>query len=72
MDTIGCRVTRLREKRGLTKNQLAKLVGIGAGQISHIENDIRQPSIDLAIRLANEFGVTLDELLGKVEMKVTQ
>lgn len=65
METIGNRVTRLREQRGLSMIQLAQLVRIGKATISHIENDRRKPSIELAIRLAKEFDVSLDELLGK-------
>lgn len=68
MNAIGERVTRLRTERGLSKIELAKLVDIGEGTISHIENNRRKPSIDLAIRLAKVFGVSLDELIGTDEL----
>lgn len=68
MNTIGERVTLHREKLGLSKIELARKVDIGEGTISHIENDRRKPSLKLAIRLANEFGISLDELLGRDEV----
>lgn len=72
MSSIGQRVTRLREQRGLTKIQLAKRVNIGEGMISHIENNRRAPSIKLAMRLAKEFDISLDELIGAEDGVLTQ
>lgn len=70
MNNIQLRVSLLRSKSGLTQEQLAARVKVDQRTISHIETGRRKPSIDLAIRLAKEFGVSLDELLGENEMVI--
>lgn len=39
---IGKRITSLREQRGFTQNQLAKMAGIGQGRLSQIESGINK------------------------------
>jgi len=67
MNHPGPLVARLRQARGLKQQELADRVGVDQRTISHIEKMRRKPSIKLAIQLANEFGISLDELLGKDE-----
>jgi transcriptional regulator with XRE-family HTH domain len=64
MDGLGARLTELRIKKGLSRSELAARVNVGTGTIGHLENEVRNPSIDLAIRLARELGVSLDTLMG--------
>jgi DNA-binding XRE family transcriptional regulator len=70
MGNIHLRVALLRSKKDLTQAELAARVDVDQRTISAIETGRRKPSIDLAIRLAKEFGVTLDDLLGKEEMVI--
>ena len=67
MNHPGPLVAQLRKERGLKQQELADRVGVDQRTISHIENERRKPSIKLAIQLANEFGISLDELLGNSE-----
>lgn len=64
MGEFHTRLTALRVQRGLSKRELADVVGIGPGTISHLEMNRRKPSIELAIRLAKELDVSLDVLMG--------
>lgn len=53
--------TRLRELRlnkGLRQEQVAKLIGVNKSAISTYENDTRQPSFEILVRLANLYRVT--------------
>lgn len=68
MNDLKSRVADLRAKKRLTQRQLALAVGVDQRTISHIEKGIRKPSINLAIRLAKEFDISLDELLGRDEV----
>lgn len=57
--------TRVREFRtaaGLTQQQLADLVHVSARTIISIEKEQYSPSLMLAYRLAQVFGVTVEEL----------
>ena len=60
--------TRLRELRmnkGLRQEQVAKLIGVNKSAISTYENDTRQPSFEILVRLANLYRVSTDYLLGQ-------
>ena len=60
--------TRLRELRvnkGLRQEQVAKLICVNKSAISTYENDTRQPSFEILVRLANLYRVSTDYLLGQ-------
>lgn len=54
-----------REIHGLSQNQLAKLTKISQQSISYWETNTGLPSIDLLVKLADFYGITLDELIGR-------
>src|SRR3954447_904295 len=55
---------RLRQEAGLSQAGLAAAAGIHTRQITRYESDEQQPALDVAKRLAQALGVTLDELAG--------
>lgn len=55
-------VARYRKIFGLSQNQLAKLVGVSRNSISSIERGEYIPRIDLALRLADVFMVSVHVL----------
>ena len=57
------RLRQLRTNKHLTQAQVAKRVGVTSSMVSSYETDIRLPSYDVMIRLADLFGVTVDYLL---------
>ena len=65
--TLGKRIMQLRKRLGLTQEQLAERVGVSAQAVSKWENDLSCPDISLLPVLAEIFGITVDELLGKEE-----
>ena len=60
--TIGNKIKQLRQKAGLTQEQLANLIGISAQAISKWETGTTMPDITLLPVLSTEFGVTIDDL----------
>lgn len=66
---IGSRIKILRENRGLTQIELAKVLNIGNSTLSQYESGARVPSDDIKITIANYFDVSLDYLLGRTEQK---
>lgn len=58
------RLNKLREEKGLTKNQLAKEVGFGHTAISRWERGLQIPNIDTLIVFAKYFKVSCDYLVG--------
>lgn len=54
-----------REERALSQNDLSKKTGISQQNISLWERDERIPSIEFCVKLADFYGITLDELIGR-------
>ena len=59
---LGKKIRQLRFKAGLTQEQLADKLGIGAQSVSKWENAAAMPDITALPLLAEIFGVTIDEL----------
>lgn len=56
------KVKYFREKEGLTRTQLAEILGIHKDYVSAIETGKRRPSFKLAKSIADCFVTTVDEL----------
>ena len=59
---FGKKIKQLRYKNGLTQEQLAEKVGLGAQSVSKWETGASMPDITLLPLLAETFGVTIDDL----------
>ena len=59
-------VAKLREKAGISQQELGRLSGVPQGVISTIESGTtKYPRLDTAAKLARALGCTIDELLGE-------
>lgn len=67
---LSMRLRQLRVDKHLRQEQVANLIGVTKGAVSAYENDIRQPSYDVLIRLANLYRVSTDYLLGRQDMRM--
>ena len=59
---LGKKIRQLRFKAGLTQEQLAEKLGIGAQSVSKWENAVAMPDISALPLLAEIFGVSIDDL----------
>ena len=64
-NTLGKRIAIHRKRLGLTQEQLADKLGITAQAVSKWENDQSCPDISVLPLLADIFGISTDELLGR-------
>lgn len=53
----------LRDARGLTQLQVANRIGVSKAMVSAYETASKAPSIEVLIRLARLFGVSVDYLI---------
>lgn len=60
--TIGERLVKMRNDKEMSQAMLAKKVFASQAMINAIEHDATKPGIDLAVRIADVFERTLDEL----------
>lgn len=59
---LGKKIKQLRFKAGLTQEQLADKIGIGAQSVSKWENSVAMPDITTLPLIAEVFGVSIDDL----------
>ena len=55
-------IRKFRQGRGLSQVDLARLVGCSSQRISNIERGATALSADMAAKMAQAFGVSVDEL----------
>jgi ribosome-binding protein aMBF1 (putative translation factor) len=61
--TIGGKINALRKKQGWSQQQLAKKISTSGPIIGRYERSEMTPSVEVAKKLADIFGVTLDFLV---------
>jgi putative transcriptional regulator len=59
--SFAIRLRELRLARGLSREELAGLAGLGRGTVRDYEQGHREPTLKSAIRLAEALGVSVDE-----------
>lgn len=57
---LGHEITRLRLLRGLTRTQLAEIVGTRQSSIAHLENDASVPSLAFLKRIAKALDARIE------------
>lgn len=65
------RLKSLREQKGLTQADLAKLTNISTSAIGMYEQGRREANHETLIKLANFFHVTVDYLIGQDDRRET-
>jgi transcriptional regulator with XRE-family HTH domain len=68
-ERLGARVRELRRERRLTLDDLAERSGVSRAMISKVERGEKNPTLVVAAKVAEGFGVTLSELLGVEERR---
>ena len=61
--SIGLRIRKAREAKGLTQEQLADMTNLSVPHMSVIERGAKLPRMDTFIEIANALNVTADSLL---------
>lgn len=64
-NTLGGNIKELREAKNLTQRELAKILNVANSTLSQYESNIRIPSDDVKVQIADFFNVSIDYLLGR-------
>ena len=67
---LGNRILELRKQRKLSQTDLGKLIDIHKNVVGQYERGVVMPSIDVVIRIADVFGVSIDYLVGLTSAKI--
>ena len=66
---IGMQIAKLRKENNITQDELAKKLDVSAQAVSKWENG-GAPDLELLPRIADYFGVSIDYLFGRCEIKM--
>jgi transcriptional regulator with XRE-family HTH domain len=66
--TFGHRLTEVRKDKGLSQEELAKMVKVQGPVIGRYERDEVKPSIEIAASIARALEISLDYLVGNTDL----
>lgn len=72
MKTVAEKFRRLREKRGLSQQQVADFIGVSVAMVSRLENNPRQLKVDYIDRFATYYEIPLGKLFSKKERQTKE
>ena len=59
------RLKELREQHNISQSELAKILKVSSAAISNWEKGKRQPDLNMIITMADYFGVSVDQVIGR-------
>lgn len=65
MLNIGNKIIQLRKQHGLSQSGLAKNIGVSRTIIGNYERNTNTPSIEILLKIAKVFNVSVDYLVGE-------
>ena len=68
-EMIGSRIQEIRNKKGLTQDQLSEKVGISSKYLSSIERGKENPTLNTILKLARSLDVKPDEFFTHLEIE---
>lgn len=71
-ENYGTLVKSLRQKMGLTQNQVAESLGVTPGYISNVENNRTAMSLRILTYYARLIGCSLDALIGELDSEYSE
>lgn len=66
--TLGEKIFKFRTDKNLSQGDLSDILGVSRQSVSKWENDVAIPDLDKIIKLAEVFGITIDELVKNEEV----
>lgn len=65
MEVLSKNLFTLRKARGLSRETVARALEISSMTYQRYEKNLRDPTAPLMVKLADFYGVTLDQLVGR-------
>ena len=63
------RIQILRHEKGITRKELADLIGVNFQTVGYLEREEYNPSLDLAFRIAEVFDLPINLIFSTSEFK---
>ena len=63
------RISVLREERNISRRELAETLGVNSQTVGYLEREEYNPSLDLALRISEVFGLPVEMVFSTAPMK---
>jgi len=63
------RILILRKERGLSRKELADILGVNFQTVGYLEREEYNPSLDLAFRISESFGLPIEVIFSTNPLK---
>lgn len=63
------RISVLRQERGISRKELADRIGVNFQTVGYLEREEYNPSLDLAFRICEYFGLPIEMVFSTEPMK---
>jgi len=63
------RIAVLRQERGISRKELAEIIGVNSQTVGYLEREEYNPSLDMAFRISAYFGLPVEFIFSVVPMK---
>jgi DNA-binding XRE family transcriptional regulator len=63
------RIAVLRKERGISRKELAERIGVNYQTVGYLERAEYNPSLDLAFRISEQFGLPVEFIFSTEPMK---
>jgi len=63
------RISVLRQERGLSRKELAEIIGVNYQTVGYLERGEYNPSLDLAFRISAHFGLPVEAVFSTEPMQ---
>jgi DNA-binding XRE family transcriptional regulator len=63
------RISVLREERGISRKELAEKIGVNFQTVGYLEREEYNPSLDLAFRISEYFGLPIEMVFSTKPLK---
>ena len=71
METLSKNLFTLRRQRKLSREAVSRVLEMSARSYERYEKDLRDPTAPVLVKLADFYGVTLDQLVGRAPLPDT-
>ncbi len=68
--SLGSRLSTIRKEHKISQSELAEKAGIHANVLGRYEREEATPSVDMAAKIADVLGVSLDYLVGNTDVEL--
>ena len=63
------RIAVLRQEQGISRKQLAEVIGVNSQTVGYLEREEYNPSLDLALRISEHFGYPVEFIFSVEPLK---